>query len=152
MVDKDAENVSKKQQFSHGNEDIEGELLHDYRGRRYLVNSDYVEKQKQLNAPSEEHEIELNIAHQLMESNLKQLTDKQKTVVIGRLEGKTLKKIADEMGIHYTTVQEHLQSAQKKLAKLINQTKNVITEERNGSIDIDKTNTDSKEDNRERTK
>ena len=128
MVDPDAQRVSKKQLDSGMLDDAEEELLHDYKGVRYLINDAYLTKQLDRRVNSPDKTIALIAAAQILRTNLNQLTDKQKQVIIGAMEGKSLREIAKEMNIHYTTVQEHLSIAKKKLAGLISNTKQMIQE------------------------
>jgi DNA-directed RNA polymerase specialized sigma24 family protein len=130
MENQDALRFGKRQLFnSEDLKDLEGELLHDYKGTQYLINDRYFEKEKEKRHSSTDKEIALQAAAHLLRTNLEQLTDKQKRVIIGVMEGKSLRRISKEMKIHFTTVQEHLEIARRKLAGLINKTKEVITNE-----------------------
>jgi DNA-directed RNA polymerase specialized sigma24 family protein len=124
VVDKDSRKIGRTYSF-----DFEQELLHDYEGNQYLINDAHYQRELQKRTSSFDKEISLNAAGQLLRSNLKQLTDKQKQVVIGVMENKTIREIAIEMNIYFTTAQEHLDTARKKLANLINTTKQTIKEE-----------------------
>lgn len=124
----------------------ESEVVHDYTGQRYIINSDYVKQQLEQRTNSVDKEIALAAIRHLLHSDVQELTNRQKDVMIGIMEGKTFREIAIEMGIHYTTVQEHVSVAKEKLEKLINQTKGVIS---HGTDDTDKADVDSKEGNRE---
>lgn len=136
MDDKDAYRID------HDSDDHEGDLLHDYTGVQYVVNDQYMERQIERRHNSVEKDIALNIAAQLLRSNLTQLTDRQKEVIIKTMEGKSLRAIAKEMKLNHNTVNEHLIAAREKLAGLINQTKGVLS---NGTIDINKTDVDCEE-------
>jgi len=126
MENRDARKISKKQEKIFG--DSKNELLHDYKGNRYLITNTFYEEQLRQRKNSPEKEIELIAAKQLMLSNLQQLTNKQKQVIIRTMEKKTLRQIGEEMGISHIAVNQHLQAARKKLAGLINKTKEILKE------------------------
>lgn len=107
----------------------EDEIVHDYKGRRYLVNDDYIKDQLEQRRNSSDKEIALTAVRHLLHSNVKELTDRQKDVMIGIMKGKTLRKIAKDLNIHFSTVQEHVAIAKEKLERLINQTRSILKEE-----------------------
>ena len=143
MVDQDARKVTHSQIDSERL--AEDEVLHDYEGNRYSVNTDYVAKQLEQRQHSTEKEIALEAVKRLLHEDVNELSSRQKDVMIGLMQGKTVRRIAKDLDLHFTTVQEHIKVAKEKLEKLINQTKEVII---NGTVNVDQTDTDSKESNK----
>ena len=129
MADKDAERISKKQQYHlEDYQDIDGELLHDSYGNRYLVNDDYVKRQRELRTPSTDKQIELDLAKELLASDLHRLTPQQKDVMYYTMQRFTQTEIAAKMNISVGSVKQHLGAARKKLAKIITGTKEILKE------------------------
>lgn len=143
MAHKDLWKITDKEQFH----DMDSEFVHDHEGNQYLPNSEYLKQELEKRQNSPDKEIALNVANRLLHSNLKQLSDKEKTIVIGRMQTppRTFRELGSELNMSHVAVQKQFKKAKEKLKNLINQTKEVIT---NGSNDIDKTDVDSKESNR----
>jgi len=136
MADKDAYKVGRGSIPA----DLENELLHDHEGNQYVINDSYVREQLQQRVPSEGRELELQLAREMLNSNLRQLTERQKDVMYYTMVGKSQRDTAKLLGISQTAVSQHLSAARKKLAKLINQTKEVIS---HGTGNTDQTDTNS---------
>lgn len=128
MVDKDKLEFSGKEKLPEEFQHEEGELLHDYEGKRYLVNDDYLKRQKELRRNSRDKSIELKLAHNLLESNLRQLTKKQRDVMYYTMLKMSQSEIAKTMGISLNAVKQHLNLARKKLVKIITGTKQILKE------------------------
>lgn len=122
----------------------ESEIVHDYEGKRYLVNDQYMDDQIVQRQNSPEKEIAIAAVRRLLHSDVKELTDRQKDVMIGIMEGKTLREIAEDLQLHFSTVQEHVAIAKKRLERLINQTKSILKEEQdNGTSNTTETDINS---------
>ena len=125
MADKDARKIGRARVPL----DLEGELLHDRDGNQYVVNSDHVQDQLDQRAISDDKYLELQLARELLSSDLRQLTQRQKDVLYFTMQGLTEQEIGDKLGIAQQVVAKHLERARRKLAGLINQTKEVLQEE-----------------------
>jgi RNA polymerase sigma factor (sigma-70 family) len=117
--------------------DLQNELLHDGYGDKYLVNDEHykTELSRRTNSLSKQQDLEL--ANELLNSDLRQLTEKQRDVMYYRMRRMTYEQIAVKMNITQSAVVQHLNAARKKLAKLIKTTKEVMN---NGDWNSDGTN------------
>lgn len=109
------------------------ELLHDKWGNGYIINTDYIEELQERREVSEEKKLDLQLARELLNSNLRQLTRKQRDVMAYSMEGLTRKEMAGKMSIGLSMVDKHLKAAKRKLSKLITTTKEIIKEIQDGN-------------------
>lgn len=137
MAHNDAKRITKKHKQLQDYNDVEGELLHDGYGDQYLVNTDQYKQQLDQRRNSESKEQDLELAREILHSNLRQLTERQRDVMYYVMQKWTQKKIAEKLDISQTAVSQHLQAARTKLAQLITSTKQVLKEGLHGSDNID---------------
>ena len=119
-------------------EEFDGEILHDGQGEAYEISDEYHKQQLERQSMSIDKEMELQLAKELLNSNLKRLTPKQRDVIYYTMLRYSQKEIAEKMKLSPETVKQHLYAAQKKLAKIITGTKQVLKEGlQNGTTNID---------------
>lgn len=124
----DKKRIAQKSKLDNEYTDVEGELLHDYVGNQYLLSDSDYKQQLEQRANSEIPEQDLQLARELLHSNLRQLTERQKDVMYYTMQGWPQSKIAKKLSISQTSVSQHLQAARVKLAKLIKTTKEVMND------------------------
>lgn len=67
-----------------------------------------------------EHDLETKV---LIHNAMQSLTERQREILVKSFwEGKTIRKIGEELGLHYTTVSESYHAAIKKLQKILQNT------------------------------
>jgi len=109
-------------------------LLRDSDGNKYMFSDEDYKEVLDSHTHSRSKQIELQIAKELLSSNLNRLTGRQREVMYYALLGYSLEGTAKEIGITSTTVQEHLERARKKLAKYITGTREILEEGLNNGI------------------
>ena len=108
--------------------DVDNELLHDDTGAQYLINDSFLKEQMERRTNSPDKEMDLQLARELLNSNLRQLTARQKDVLYYTMQNLTQYQIARKLHISTSAVQKHLGYARKKLARLITGTKEILKE------------------------
>jgi len=102
------------------------DVLRDSKGNYYEISDEYYLK---FLRQTQSRNIKLAAARYLIGSKLKILTDRQKEVLIKRMGGQTLRSISKDLRLDVSTVKEHLNSAIRKLKKLIKRTEGVILDD-----------------------
>ena len=103
-------------------------LLRDDEGNYYEVSEQYYKDAIERVNPSVDKEIDLKLANELLRSELKYLTTKQKDVIYYMVVGMSITDIAVKMNLNRSTVYKHLNAAKKKLSKLIINSRSALKE------------------------
>lgn len=103
-------------------------LLRDSDGNKYALSTEDYDRMLGQREAAHGREIELQIAKELLNSNLTRLTGKQREVMYYTLLGYQRKRIAKELNISVGSVDSHLKLAKKKLAKYIKGTRQILEE------------------------
>ena len=124
--------------------DFDGEVLFDRSGIGYELSEDYLKVEMKKRTPSLDEEIELQLAKELLHSNLQRLTKPQRDVIYFTMLRYSHGEIAKKMQISTSAVQKHLTAAKKKLSRIITGTKEIIKEGlEHGSEIVDYTDSES---------
>jgi DNA-binding CsgD family transcriptional regulator len=125
----------KDEEIDH--EDFDGEIIYTDDGEAYEISDEYRQMQIEKGKVSKEKEARLQVAKELLDSNLKRLSPKQKEVMYYTMLGYHQDAIAKQLKINVRVVQEHLESAKKKLAKYIEGHVEIMKEVTDGTESTD---------------
>lgn len=125
MADKGFRKLNPKEVQEHM-ESGTPDKLRDAEGNFYEVSEEHYKKQMRIREDTPDHQQDLELARELLNSNLRQLTPRQQDVMYYKMQDWSEAKIAKKLGITQTTVSEHLIAAKKELAALIKSTKEVM--------------------------
>jgi len=102
------------------------DVVRDDDGNMYEVSEEYYKKQIEQRQVNPDKQLDLELASELLSSNLRQLSQRQRDVLYYTMQRRRQKTIAKKLGISQEAVSKHLLAAKKILAKLILTTKEVI--------------------------
>lgn len=102
------------------------DVVRDDDGNMYEVSEEYYKKQIEQRQVNPDKQLDLELASELLSSNLRQLSQRQRDVLYYTIQRRRQKTIAKKLGISQEAVSKHLLAAKKILAKLILTTKEVI--------------------------
>ena len=102
------------------------DVVRDDDGNMYEVSEEYYKKQIEQRQVNPDKQLDLELASELLSSNLRQLSQRQRDVLYYTIQRRRQKTMAKKLGISQEAVSKHLLAAKKILAKLILTTKEVI--------------------------